>query len=125
MRLPDYDYTQSGGNFVTFYTQGWVHLLGQIDSGEMLINDLGRIVQQTWLGLPYHYAGIELGEYIVMPNHFHGIVFINGVIRTRTRTKTSVLVGAGLKPVSTNEFNIQELSETNYSSHSLSEVIRA
>jgi len=79
MRLLGYDYTQAGGYFVTIFTQGWVHLFGQVKDDEMLTNDLGRIVQRTWLGLPDHFAGIELDDFIIIPNHLHGIVIINYV----------------------------------------------
>jgi REP element-mobilizing transposase RayT len=102
-----------------------VHLFGLVKDGEMFTNNLGRIVQRTWLGLPDHYAGIELGEYIVMPNHFHGIVFVNGLIKTRSSLKTSLLVGAGLKPAPTKYFNNQEHSEEKPSQHALSEIVRA
>jgi REP element-mobilizing transposase RayT len=109
MRLQGYDYTQAGGYFVTIFTQGWAHLFGLVKDGEMFTNNLGRIVQRTWLGLPDLYAGIELGEYIVMPNHFHGILFINGIVMTKTN-----LVEAGLKP-----------APTNPKIHGLSELMRA
>lgn len=107
-RLKGFDYTQAGGYFVTICTSGWVHLFGEIKNSEMVINDLGHIVQQTWQTLPDHYDGIELDEYVVMPNHFHGIVFINGVVMTKTN-----LVGAGLKPAPTKKI------------HGLPELIRA
>jgi hypothetical protein len=97
MRLQGYDYTQSGGYFLPFHTWGWIYLFGQIVDDEMIMNDLGRIVQRTWLGLLDHYAGIDLDEFIVMPNHFHGIIFVNGMIKTRSSLKTSLLVGAGFR----------------------------
>jgi REP element-mobilizing transposase RayT len=125
LRLPGYDYSQAGGYFVTFYTQGWVHLFGQINSGEILMNDLGYIVQRIWLGLPNHYAGIGLGEYIVMPNHFHGIIFVNGMIKTKSGLSLSRLVGGGLKPPPTSNFKKNEHSNNDGSPHSLSEIIRA
>ena len=117
MRLQGYDYRQAGGYFVTVHTQGWQHLFGKITDGEMLLNDFGRIVQRIWLNLPDHYTGIELDEYVVMPNHFHGIVFINGLIKTRSLDDN--LVSAGLKPALTKGINSAPAI------HSISEVVRA
>jgi REP element-mobilizing transposase RayT len=91
-RLKGYDYTQAGGYFVTICTKDWVHLFGDIQNGEMIINNLGRIVQQQWLDLPKHYTGFELDDFIVMPNHFHGVMIINGIVTTK-----SILVGAGFR----------------------------
>jgi REP element-mobilizing transposase RayT len=108
-RLKGYDYTQAGGYFVTICTKEWVHLFGDIQNGEMIINNLGRIVQHQWLDLPKHYAGVELDDFIVMPNHFHGVIIINGIVTTKRN-----LVGAGLKPAPTNTKN-----------HGLPELIRA
>ena len=125
MRLLGYDYTQAGGYFVTIFTQGWVHLFGQVKDDEMLTNDLGLIVQRTWLGLPDHFAGIELGEYIVMPNHFHGIIFVNGMIKTKSGLSSSRLVGVGLNPTPTSNFKKDEHSNNDVSPHPLSEIIRA
>jgi len=109
LRLKEYDYSQAGGYFVTICTRKSIHLFGEIKNGEMIINNLGRIVEQKWLLLPNHYDGVELGEFIVMPNHFHGILTINGIVRIKTN-----LVGAGLKP-----------APTKPKTHGLPELVRA
>ena len=53
----------------------------------MELNQFGKIVEETWMSLPDHIKGIQIDEFIVMPNHFHGIVIINDMV-----------VGAGSKP---------------------------
>jgi putative transposase len=76
-RLANTDYTQQGGYFVTICTHGHKHLFGHIDkSGVMHCNEYGEIVWDCWLDLPNHYQNIELGEFVVMPNHVHGIIFM-------------------------------------------------
>jgi REP element-mobilizing transposase RayT len=79
IRLKGYDYAGDGWYFVTICTRNYLHLFGKIDNGIMMANDAGRMVEQQWLGLVDSFANITLREFIVMPNHFHGIVEIVGV----------------------------------------------
>ena len=76
IRLPGYDYSQAGAYFVTVVTQNRSSLFGEIQNGEMLVNDIGRMVETCWLGLPRGFPRIHSDEYIVMPNHFHEIIII-------------------------------------------------
>lgn len=79
IRLPGYDYSSDGAYFVTICTKNREQLFGKIEDGEVRLNDVGESVEHVWLGLPKRYQNIETDEYAVMPNHFHGIVWINGV----------------------------------------------
>jgi REP element-mobilizing transposase RayT len=45
----------------------------------MLVNDAGRMVQDTWHDIPTYYPGIELDVMQIMPNHLHGIIIIRAV----------------------------------------------
>ena len=76
-RLPGYDYAQPGAYFVTMVTAGRQCLFGEIIGQEMQLNLLGQIVQDEWQRTPQIRREIELGAFIVMPNHFHGIVVIS------------------------------------------------
>ena len=76
VRLPDFDYSQPGAYFVTIVTQDRKMLFGQIVGGEMELNDIGRMVRAAWIAIPEHYPMVELGEFVIMPNHFHGIIAI-------------------------------------------------
>ena len=51
-------------------------LFGQIQNGQMILNEYGKIVEQCWNNLSNHYDNIELDAYVIMPNHFHGIILI-------------------------------------------------
>ena len=55
-------------------------MFGKIKGEEMILNDLGKIIEAEWLNIPGNYLNIELDEFIIMPNHLHGIVIINDVI---------------------------------------------
>ncbi|MBN2730593.1 MAG: hypothetical protein JXR53_15320 [Bacteroidales bacterium] len=76
IRLQGYDYSQAGAYFITVCTSKRECLFGEILNGEMHVNPYGKIVDQCWLDLPNHYENVQLGEHVVMPNHFHGIVMI-------------------------------------------------
>jgi putative transposase len=83
IRLKGFDYSRAGAYFVTICAQGRECLFGAIEIGEMVLNDVGVIVQAVWGDLINHVPGIDLGDFVIMPNHVHGIV---------------LLVGAGSKP---------------------------
>ena len=76
IRLKGYDYTQAGAYFVTIVVQGRECRLGTISGGGMNLNPSGKIVQAAWEDLPRHYPHVVLGEFCIMPNHVHGIIFL-------------------------------------------------
>ncbi len=78
IRLKDYDYTQPGAYFVTIVAWHRQAIFGQVQAGEILLSPAGEIVRQVWENLPRHFKNITLGCAVVMPNHFHGIIFIEG-----------------------------------------------
>lgn len=76
IRLPGYDYASAGAYFITVCTHDRECLFGQIVNGEMRLNALGEIVRAEWEKSAAIRAEIELGPYVIMPNHFHAIVMI-------------------------------------------------
>ena len=79
IRLQGYDYSQAGAYFVTICTQNRECLFGDIVNGEMRLNEVGRVVESVWDGLPGHYAHVELDAMVIMPNHFHGVIVLTPV----------------------------------------------
>jgi len=77
-RLKDYDYSSPGEYFVTICTGGMVEFFGDVVNGEMKRNDVGEIAHQLWMGIPNHHKNAMLDEFIIMPNHAHGIIVICG-----------------------------------------------
>lgn len=77
IRLRDYDYSQAGTYYITICTQNRVSLFGNITDSKIVLNDAGTMVEKWWLELPQKFQDIALDEYIIMPNHFHGIIIIN------------------------------------------------
>jgi len=78
IRLKNYDYSQAGLYFVTICTQNRLCLFGNIGDGEMNLNDAGKMVRTIWDQIPAHYCGVEIDQFVVMPNHIHGIIAIVG-----------------------------------------------
>jgi len=89
-RLKHYDYANDGSYFVTICTKDRDCCLGEIKNGILIETIQGNIARECWLDLPNHYRNCILDEFIVMPNHVHGIIFID-----------NDSVETGLKPVST------------------------
>jgi putative transposase len=79
IRLKEYDYTLSGAYFVTIVTHQRDCLLGDIQNGTMVLNAFGQIADECWRFIPEHFPSVELGAYVIMPNHMHGIIIISGV----------------------------------------------
>ena len=76
IRLKEYDYTQEGAYFVTIVTHKRQPLFGEVRDGEMMLNDLGKIVMDVWNEIPRHFPNVELDAFVVMPNHVHGVFMI-------------------------------------------------
>jgi putative transposase len=76
--LINWDYGSEGMYFITICTKNRVHLFGEIRNGEMQLSEIGEIVQQEWLKTPKIRPdmNLHLGEFVVMPNHFHGVLII-------------------------------------------------
>ncbi len=76
IRLQGYDYSQAGAYFITICTHNRLSLFGEIINGEMFLNAAGMTAQQCWQAIPAHFPATELGEFVIMPNHVHGIIHI-------------------------------------------------
>ena len=76
IRLKEYDYSQAGAYYLTIVVQGRECLFGEVVNEEMYINTYGEIIQKWWNEIPIHFPNVELGAFIIMPNHVHGIIWI-------------------------------------------------
>ncbi|MCX6142432.1 MAG: hypothetical protein NTZ35_04360 [Ignavibacteriales bacterium] len=76
IRLKGYDYSQPGEYVVTICTRGREHLFGEIVDGVMNVNANGTTALECWNQLPAHFPNVEIDEFVVMPNHIHGILRI-------------------------------------------------
>lgn len=79
IRFCGYDYSQEGLQFVTICVKDKVCLFGNIVDDEMVLNDAGRIAYQEWLNTKILRKNVRLDEFVIMPNHIHGIIEITYV----------------------------------------------
>ena len=76
IRLQGYDYGQAGLYFVTMCCHDRICRFGHVENGKMVLNDWGKIAHSEWLKTSELRPNIELGAFVVMPNHVHGIIHI-------------------------------------------------
>lgn len=74
IRLQGYDYSQEGLYFITICCQDRAHLFGEIVDGDMIFNDAGLQAEKCWQDIPNHFPNVVLHEFVIMPNHIHGII---------------------------------------------------
>jgi len=77
MRLRGHDYTQAGAYFVTINLRERRSLFGTVGDGHVELSDVGCMIAEVWEGLPERYPTIVLDAFIVMPDHVHGVLFMN------------------------------------------------
>ncbi|MDP1696576.1 MAG: hypothetical protein Q8L45_02120 [Xanthomonadaceae bacterium] len=79
LRLQGHDYSQAGAYFVTICTHNRACWFGQVVAGGMRLNDAGQWLRNLWITWPERFAGVASDAFVIMPNHFHGIVSIHPV----------------------------------------------
>ena len=75
-RLQSWDYSANGAYFITICTANRKNYFGKIMSGEMYHKKAGLIAKKLWSEIPEHFPFIELGNFVIMPKHTHGILII-------------------------------------------------
>lgn len=76
IRLPGWDYRSPGAYFITACTHDWEPLFGVVVEGEVRLNEYGWIVQVEWLRTPRVRQHAAVDSFVIMPNHFHGILVL-------------------------------------------------
>jgi len=90
-RLKEYDYSRSGYYYVTICSKDHQNIFAEINDSNtvgtglapvryknnMKLSKIGKIIDEQWNDIPNQYDDIESDEYIIMPNHIHGIIIIN------------------------------------------------
>jgi len=104
LRIQGYDYSQPGAYFVTILVNKRRSILGEVEAGYIKLSSIGEIVLSSWLEIPDHFPNVELGAFMIMPNHMHGIILINeSSDEVRATQSPSSLWGASPLPGLTNE----------------------
>jgi len=76
IRLPGFDYSQPGAYFLTICSAQRTCIFGSAEKGQVLENELGKLVRACWLEIPQHFPTTETDAFIIMPNHLHAILNI-------------------------------------------------
>ena len=87
-RWVNWDYTRAAWYFVTVCTKDMERFFGEVVGGETKLSGTGKIVAEEWLKTSQIRPGVELDEWQVMPNHFHGILHILDVETARRAVST-------------------------------------
>ncbi len=81
-RLQHWNYGSNGFYFVTISTKNRLHSLGRIENSIVILFRTGEIASLCWQEIPSHFVGVSIDEFVIMPNHVHGIVIINRNVET-------------------------------------------
>ena len=101
-RLRGYDYSQNGAYFITICSYRRECLFGEIIAGQMRLNEAGQVVADCWQQIPQHHPHDTIDQFIVMPNHLHGILlFDDRTEQERAPTKRAPTKRAATKRAAT------------------------
>lgn len=90
IRKQGYDYSSAGLYFITICTKDMRCLFGEIKDGYMILDQIGEVANNYWLEIPKHYDRVKIHEHIIMPNHVHGIIELEGTSHVGTSHGMSV-----------------------------------
>ncbi|KOR35629.1 transposase [Planktothricoides sp. SR001] len=119
IRLKGYDYSQSGFYFITICCYQRECLFGDIINSQIILNNFGELVKKEWLKSAEIRKEIKLGEFVIMPNHFHGIVIINQTNNNYNHVHTNDVGANGRSPLQEIQSSPQQISMTPKSLSSL------
>jgi REP element-mobilizing transposase RayT len=83
-RLKNWDYAANGGYYITICVKNRECVFGNIDDGKMILSDAGKFADQFWREIPNHFPFAVLDEFVIMPNHVHGIIVIENGDNVKT-----------------------------------------
>lgn len=90
-RLKDWDYSTPGWYYITICTKNFKNWFGEVKNGKMALNKFGDIVDEEWNRTEETRKNVELDYYVIMPNHFHGIIIIKDVETSRREVSNAIL----------------------------------
>ncbi len=123
-RLQTWDYASEGSYFITICTKDRNHYFGEIVDGEMRLSPAGILADVFWHEIKNHAKNIELGEFVVMPNHIHGILILHALDVLGVEVRHALLLSPNPPPnPSTPEKTIGQTRFQNPGKNSISTII--
>jgi len=112
LRLKHYDYSKAGYYFITICTQNRLHLFGEIMDDLVVMNVVGEMVNKSWDEIIDDFPHVSLHEFVIMPNHIHGIIEI---VDNKKQPVGASLVGAlDVADVGTNTTDAVGINDKTY-----------
>ena len=82
LRLQSWDYSNQGAYFITIVTKNRARFFGNIVSHSkepyMNLSPIGQFAHDFWLEIPKHFSYVQLGNFVIMPDHMHGVLILDG-----------------------------------------------
>jgi len=97
LRIPSFDYSQTGAYFVTICSRDRQCLFEEIIEGQAKLSRIGETVGRCWNDIPNHFRAIILDSFVIMPNHLHGILIFSGDVVECGRARTLQTVVGSFK----------------------------
>jgi REP element-mobilizing transposase RayT len=91
-RLNGWDYSSNAHYFVTICTKSWICFFGEVIDGTMNLSTIGEIAAEEWQKTEQIRPNVRLDEWVIMPNHIHGIIVIENEIATESNDKRNTIV---------------------------------
>ncbi len=76
VRLKGWDYSSNGAYYITICVKNRKCVFGKKTNGKLILSDLGKTAENCWREIPRHFPFVNLDEFVIMPNHIHGIIII-------------------------------------------------
>ncbi|WP_218599498.1 transposase [Polaribacter sp. NJDZ03] len=127
-RLQSWDYRNNGAYFITICTANRKHLFGEIvkklpsNLPTMQLNEIGKLAEKYWMEIPEHFPFVELGNFVIMPNHTHGILIIDKQIIDKQIETLQCNVSTGDKNIGAKN---EQMAKISPKPGSISTIIRS
>lgn len=93
IRIPGFNYAAAGWFFVTVCTHERKSILSLIENNAVNVTAFGHLTEMCWAEIPRHFPNVQVDEFVVMPNHVHGIIVIDIEQGTACRAPTAEVFG--------------------------------
>ena len=124
-----WNYGWSGAYFITICTQNREHFFGEIKNGKMILSPCGVLADVFWHEIKNHTQNVELGAFVVMPNHIHGILVLNydaeSVVQTIPTTPVETLHATSLQRQQSGFPKNEFMAHISPKSNTISTIIRS
>jgi putative transposase len=101
-RLKEWNYSNVGLYFITICTINKEYLFGKIENGKMFLNEIGTVAETNWQDIDKQFRNIKIADFVIMPNHLHGILIIDGLYSGDTNNGNEHAIDDNVCPIDDN-----------------------